>query len=243
MGLADIETSSDGYARRFAGEVGEWMLSVQGRVVLEVLEQCLPGSRPRILDVGGGHGQLVKALSPAGFKVTVSASGSQCIGQLKDLIQAGACDFVEDDLLHSSFGDRSFDLVTCFRLLPHCPDWRRLVAELCRLADRSVLVDYPPLLSFNLFYPLLFRVKLLLEGNTRTFAVFRDVEIAKEFARHGFVLRRRRGEFFWPMVLHRVVNRRRIAQAMERAAGAVGLREAFGSPVVAFFERREAVKY
>ena len=34
---ADIETASDGYARRFAGAIGEWMLGCQSGIVLDLL--------------------------------------------------------------------------------------------------------------------------------------------------------------------------------------------------------------
>ncbi len=53
---ADIETSSDGYANRFGGKTGAWMLAVQERVTKQLLRD-VPASAT-VLDVGGGHGQL-----------------------------------------------------------------------------------------------------------------------------------------------------------------------------------------
>ena len=52
---ADIETSSDGYAARFAGPVGEWMLEIQETITVALLPKTPSAT---ILDVGGGHGQL-----------------------------------------------------------------------------------------------------------------------------------------------------------------------------------------
>ena len=56
---ADIETSSDEYASRFSGEIGEWFLKVQEDATLGILA---PFTQAKILDVGGGHGQLTGAL-------------------------------------------------------------------------------------------------------------------------------------------------------------------------------------
>ncbi|NEO49979.1 MAG: class I SAM-dependent methyltransferase, partial [Moorea sp. SIO4A3] len=52
---ADIETSSEDYASRFAGEIGAWLLKVQEDATLKMLT---PYPKATILDVGGGHGQL-----------------------------------------------------------------------------------------------------------------------------------------------------------------------------------------
>ena len=41
------------------------------------------------------------------------------------------------------FPNRSFDVVCCLRLLMHAPDSRQSVAELYRVAERLVIVDYP----------------------------------------------------------------------------------------------------
>ena len=49
----DIETSSDDYARRFAGPAGQFFLKIQEKAFERVLQ-----GRPicSVLDVGGGHG-------------------------------------------------------------------------------------------------------------------------------------------------------------------------------------------
>ena len=52
-------------------------------------------------------------------------------------IQAGRC--ARARLSRS----RASTSVVCLRVLMHTPDWRRCVAELCRVAERLVIVDYP----------------------------------------------------------------------------------------------------
>ncbi len=68
---ADVETSSEAYARRFSGAVGGWFLAVQADATLDLLR---PFPRARIVDVGGGHGQLAAPLAEAGHDVTVVGS-------------------------------------------------------------------------------------------------------------------------------------------------------------------------
>src|SRR6185503_17765426 len=72
---ADVVTSSDAYARRFAGPVGAWFLDVQARITLELVR---PWPRASVLDVGGGHGQLLGPLLDAGHDVTVYGSAESC---------------------------------------------------------------------------------------------------------------------------------------------------------------------
>ena len=227
---ADIETSSDGYAARFSGPVGAWMLGVQERVVRRLLESLPAGP---ILDVGGGHGQLALPLAAVGREVTVLGSDGSCARRLAPGIAGGRVRFLVGDVLALPFPDRSFDVVLCVRLLPHCDAWARLVAELCRVARAAVIVDYPTDESLNRVAPLLFGAKKRLEGNTRTFTLFRHREVARAFAATGWRVAERAPQFFLPMVLHRALGCRPCSAALEAACGALGLTRRWGSPVIA----------
>ena len=57
---------------------------------------------------------------------------------------------------------------------PTSPRWPELVAALCRLARRAVVVDYPTRRSVNAVADLFFGLKKGVEGDTRPFTVFRD---------------------------------------------------------------------
>src|SRR3954447_15535567 len=145
---ADIGTSSEDYARRFTGAVGRWFIETQTRITLGFLGALPVGAS--ILDVGGGHGQITPPLLEAGYEVTVAGSDPSCATRLQPWISAGRCKFEVADLRTLPYPDRSFDAVVCLRLLPHSVDWRNLIAELCRVASRSVIVDYPSLRSANI---------------------------------------------------------------------------------------------
>ena len=144
---ADVETSSDAYARRFAGAVGAWFLDVQARTTLDLLAPW-PGAR--VLDVGGGHGQLAGPLLDAGHEVTVVGSAPACGDRVRPLVDAGRARFQAGDLLRAALAGprvrRRARLppaaprrATGASWWPSCAGWPR----------RAVIVDYPTRRSVN----------------------------------------------------------------------------------------------
>ncbi|HSC27574.1 MAG TPA: class I SAM-dependent methyltransferase [Vicinamibacterales bacterium] len=232
---ADVETSSDDYARRFAGSAGRWFLERQSSATGELLAGFQPGMR--VLDVGGGHAQLLPLTVARGFDVTVLGSDPSCAGRLAPWLDAGRCRFASGDLSELPFDSRSFDLVLSFRLLPHLHDWRRVAGELCRVARRSVVVDYPSTRSVNVLAGRLFGLKRRIEENTRPFALFAPGEIAEAFSASGFRVAAARPQFFFPMALHRLHGSALGARALEAAPRLLGLTRRLGSPVIVRADR------
>jgi 2-polyprenyl-3-methyl-5-hydroxy-6-metoxy-1,4-benzoquinol methylase len=215
--------------------VGRWFLERQARLTLELLRPW-PGAR--VVDVGGGHGQLALPLLEAGHAVTIYASSpAACSDEVRALEAQGRVTVKTGDLLGGSWPDRAFDVALCFRLLPHARQWRALAGELARLAARAVVVDYPTTRSLNAVSGAFFGLKRRVEGDTRPFAVFRDGEVAEAFASLGLRVSGRRPQFFFPMALHRSLRSTALARALEGAAAAVGLTRALGSPVILRLER------
>jgi 2-polyprenyl-3-methyl-5-hydroxy-6-metoxy-1,4-benzoquinol methylase len=234
---ADVETSSDAYARRFAGPVGEWFLRVQRDATLALLRPL--GGPLRVLDVGGGHGQLAAPLADAGHDVTVLGSSDSCRPRVAALVDAGRVRWRAGDLLGLPFEARAFDVALAFRLLPHVAKWRALVAELCRVAARAAIVDYPSRRSANAAASSLFAAKKSVEGDTRPFEVFADADVAAAFAAHGFRVRATRRQFAVPMAAHRALGLAPASRAVEGAARLAGLTALLGSPVVARADRAD----
>lgn len=232
----DLHSSSSEYAKRFIGPVGQWFLSVQGRVFLSLLGE---GGKRSLLDVGGGHGQVVGLASGAGFDVTVLGSGNCFSESTRELFEKGGCSFRVGSLLDLPFSDRQFEVVACFRQISHITDWRRLIAELCRVSSSTVIIDYPPLRSFNLFLPGLFFLKKKIERNTRRFTIFSDREVLRVFGENGFKLEKRIAQFFIPMGLHRLINMVGISVFLERVMASIGLVRFFGSPVIVKMVRKD----
>ena len=233
---ADLETSSDAYARRFEGAVGRFFLETQRDAVLDLLG---PFPRARVLDVGGGHAQLTGPLVEAGHDVTVLGSDPACEARVRPWTGAGPARFVAADLLEPGLEPRSFDVVLSLRLLPHVRRVDAVTATLARLARRAVVVDYPTRRSVNAVSGLFFGLKHGVEGDTRPFRVFSDDEIAEAFAAHGLSPTGRRPQFLAPMAPYRALGSAGLARGLEGAARALGLTGLLGSPVVLRLERRD----
>jgi 2-polyprenyl-3-methyl-5-hydroxy-6-metoxy-1,4-benzoquinol methylase len=231
----DVETSSAAYARRFQGAVGDWFLEVQARLTLELLRPW-PGAR--VLEVGGGHGQLTGPLVEAGYEVTVLASDESCRERVRPWVDAGRARFEVGDLSQPPGGRSAFDLALSFRLLPHVGDWPALVAGLCRAARWAVVLDYPTRRSVNNWSGAFFDVKKQVEGDTRPFRVFDDREVEEAFAAQGFTATARRPQFLLPMALHRGLRAAPLSRGLEAAAAGLGLTRRWGSPVVLRTEPR-----
>jgi SAM-dependent methyltransferase len=233
---ADIVTSSEDYASRFAGRVGAWFLKIQEEATLRFI---LPYPNGKVLDVGGGHGQLTGALARKDYQLTVLGSAEICKARIQSWIDQGTCDFRVGNILRLPYPDKSFDVVLSFRLLPHVSQWKLFLAELARVAEKAIILDYPEIQSINFFAPHTFRLKKRLEGNTRPYACFRGADLLEVFSSHGFVRSARFPEFFFPMVFHRKLNSPKISSWLERFSRRVGLTGRFGSPVILKLVRQE----
>jgi SAM-dependent methyltransferase len=230
----DVETASDGYAARFAGPTGSWMLEVQARRALELVRSVEPGPLS-VLDVGGGHGQLVAPLLSAGHRVVVHGSRPACHRRLAP--RAGLAR-VSANLWALPFRDRSFDLVTGIRLLAHVVEWRELLAEMSRVSRRLVLVDFPVRGALHRLAPSLFGAKQKLEGNTRPYFDYAPGEVEAALGAAGLAPAGLAREFALPMVLHRGVRSPALSRGLESLASGLGLTRRIGSPILLLARRQ-----
>ena len=231
---ADADTSTDAYARRFAGPVGAWFLEVQQRIVLDLLSPW-PGAN--LLDLAGGHAQVAGSLIAAGHRLTVAGSRETCRERLDRTLPPGSFAYRTADLLDLPWPDRSFDVVLSLRFLSHVVRWQRLLQEMCRVARHAVMLDYADRRSFNLIAGPLFAAKRRMERNTRRYHVFNRGVLVREFARHGFGSPVARPEFVLPMVLHRAARSVSLTRAVEGSLYAAGMTRLLGSPVILRVQR------
>ncbi len=222
----DVESASEGYAARFAGPAGAWMLDVQARALLALLA-ALP-ERLTVLDVGGGHGQLTRALAGAGHRVVVHGSRAACHARRA----GGAAPRVTADPWLLPFREQSFDVVVSVRLLAHVEAWRELLSEMARVARRGVAVDFPVRGALHRLAPALFATKKRLEGNTRPYFDYAPGEVADALAGAGLSQMRVVRQFAWPMVLHRRLGAPRLSRALEGLARGLGVTPRTGSPAL-----------
>lgn len=237
----DVETSSDGYARRFDGTVGRFLLDSQEQAVDRLLgPPAGQGQALRtVLEVGGGHGQLTPMLLRRGCRVWVQGSRAACADRLQPLMrdEADRLQFVASNLWSLPFRDGAFDTVIAIRLMAHVERWRELLAEMARVARHRLLIDYPPRSGANVLEPLLFRVKRRLEGNTRPYFCYTEAEL--KGALHGLGFKRIEVErqFGVPMVVHRTLRRPDASRALERLSRSIGATRRYGGPALLVAER------
>jgi SAM-dependent methyltransferase len=234
---ADVDSSTEQYARRFSGPVGRWFLRVQSQATLAFLAEL--GDGATVLDVGGGHAQVVPPLIAAGYRVTVAGSAPSCGQRLEPWTLTGRCRFDVADLQHLPYEDATFDAVICYRLLAHSVNWTRLVHELCRVARHRVILDYPARRSVNVVSRRLFDLKRSVEGiTTRRFSLYGRDEIAGAFEAAGFEVSGEEPQFLLPMALYRLTRSATFARAAEWPGRRLGLTRALGSPVIVRADRR-----
>ena len=226
---ADIETSSNEYARRFEGEVGAWLLKIQEQATLEMLA---PYPNATVLDVGGGHGQLTGGLVRSGCRVTVLSSSEECKARIRPYLDDGRADFQVGNILEMPYPDKAFDIVISYRLLPHVTRWQEFLTELSRVAKKAIIIDYPEIRSINSVTPYLFFLKKQMESDTREFTCYRKKDLLRFFNELGFRKAGRYPEFFLPMMLHRKLKQHGFSVAVEKFFRLTGLTGLFGSPVI-----------
>ena len=236
---ADLASSSDAYAARFSGTVGRWFLELQANITLNALTGLPAGAT--VLDVGGGHAQLVPPLVARGYRVTVVGSDRACGRNLGPWVAAGQCRFDVADLQRLPYAPAAFSAVLCFRLLAHSVAWTRLVGELCRVAADRVVADYPSRRSINVIADRMFAMKRSVEGAlTRPYAVYDPEDIAQAFTRSGFRVVQQVPQFFMPMMLYRMMRSDRLGRVIEWPARRFGVTRLLGSPIIVRADRRHA---
>ncbi len=225
---ADLDASTDRYAKRFGGSGGVWLLSRQTAALRSLIGE---DRGARVLDVGGGHGQIAAPLLEDGHSVTVHASSEAALGQVRRLDHPNLA-LSTGGLMPLPFADGSFDVVTSFRIMAHIGDWRGYLAELARVARQAVIVDFPIPSGANALAPLLFGLKKKIEGDTRRFDTIRRADARDVLEQAGFTPTGEIGQFVVPIVVHRKLAMPRLSAALERACGGIGLASMLGTPVV-----------
>jgi ubiquinone/menaquinone biosynthesis C-methylase UbiE len=230
----DIETASDEYAARFGGRAGQFFLAKQAKCVGEMLT----GGIESVLEVGGGHGQLIPVYEEQGMTVTIQGTDESCFEQLNRRYPGNAATYVTSELLQLPFDDDAFDAVVAVRLISHLTHWDATISEMCRVARKCVVIDYPSVFALNALTPIFFQIKKKAEGNTRTYQSFSRTKLAKAFDQSGFSISRSRSQFTLPMFVHRKASGAPILQSAESFFESSGITRLFGSPVVARADRR-----
>ena len=228
---ADSEAAGTFEDRRFAGPLGRMVAAEQMRVLANMIGRI---HERRILDVGTGTGRVAAMLAAGGAHVTGIDTSERMLDAARKRASAQLVEvtFLRADAHSLDFEARSFDVVVCLGVLPAARDWRRCLAESCRIADRLVIFDYPSATSVALIHSAIRRTL-----RARPYRVLTRSVVAHTLTGSRFRVRSTHRQFMLPMWLHRAMRSRRMSARLERAFDRVGLRRRFGTPVTVCAER------
>jgi 2-polyprenyl-3-methyl-5-hydroxy-6-metoxy-1,4-benzoquinol methylase len=107
-----------------------------------------------ILDAPCGVGRATVMLAKEGYEVTGIDLGEGALELARKAVAAANVKAVieKQDLVKLDYADDQFDAVLCFRLIHHLPTPQHreeIIAELCRVAKRYVLISYLSPLSLT----------------------------------------------------------------------------------------------
>jgi 2-polyprenyl-3-methyl-5-hydroxy-6-metoxy-1,4-benzoquinol methylase len=222
--------------RRFGGPIGELVASTQARVLATMIG-CLQARR--ILDVGTGTGRAALMFARGGARVTAVDASEEML-QVARQRAAGegvAVRLVQGDAHDLQFADRTFEVGVCLRVLMHAPDWKRCLAELCRVADGLVIFDYPSATSAAALESLARRLQQAAGGRTEAYRVLRRAAIERALRQSGFRVRSVHRQFVLPIQFHRMIGSPRFTELSEHLLERAGLLRLCGSPVTVCAER------
>jgi len=223
-------------SRRFGGPIGEYIASSQARVLADMVGRITDRS---IVDVGTGTGRAAILMARGGARVTAVDASEQMleVARKRAADQQLKIRFLQRDAHALEFADREFDVAICLRVLMHTPDWQACLRELCRVAGRLVIVDYPAAVSVALVESISRKVVHTLGARTEAYRVFSDRSIRHTLELSNFRIRSTHRQFVMPIQLHKAIGSRRFTAWSEGVLDRVGLLKRFGSPVTVVAER------
>jgi ubiquinone/menaquinone biosynthesis C-methylase UbiE len=233
---ADPATARTFDEQRFGGPIGELIASDQSAALANFVGRVHGRT---ILDVGTGTGRVALFFAGGGAKVTgVDASDAMlAVARKRAAEQSVKVKFMIGDAHALDFPDRSFDVAVSLRVLMHTPKWRACVSELCRVADRLVILDYPSSRSLAAVQSGLRRLSFRFGARTEPYRVFSDAEVAEALDRAGFRVRSVHRQFVLPIGFHKLFGSQKFTVAVEERLDRAGLLKWFGSPVTLVAER------
>jgi ubiquinone/menaquinone biosynthesis C-methylase UbiE len=222
--------------RRFGGPIGEYVAKSQARVLANMVGRIQDRS---IVDVGTGAGRAAILMARGGARVTAVDASEQMleVARQRAAEERLKIKFVRGDAHALQFPDREFDVAICLRVLMHAPEWRRCLGELCRIAERLVIFDYPAAMSAALFESVSRRVVHTLGVRTEAYRVISDRAIRQALRQSNFQVRSVHRQFVMPIQFHRAIGSRKFTIWSEDLLDRAGLLKRLGSPVTVVAER------
>lgn len=225
----DVFTASPAYDTRFSGALGDYFLSVQEQAVISHLERITTGS-VSIIEIGGGHLQITKKLLALGHSVTIHGSTDEALAKLDSSELSSKVQRVVCPLEQLNQKIKRSDIVIALRLLPHVVDEKTLLSQMIRLAKTGIIFDFASTRGLNSLSKLTFALKQGIEKNTRPYFNHSPAAVKKTLLELNCKEIEFKGQFVFPMGLHRGVNKVSLSKLIESIGQPV--RDLWGNPII-----------
>ncbi len=172
MRIRHLPYHIDERADRFAYYENFWKR--QGLALL--LKHCNPAGRS-LLDYGCGRGECLEFARKAGFIVQGTDVDPECV---KLAARFGpACQLLASDPL-SQFGAKSFDVVTCFHVLEHVENPKRILSDLASIARSYVVLAVPNLRYLHRLFHTRIELAIVNEGHLQSWDHWHLLNLAEK---------------------------------------------------------------
>jgi SAM-dependent methyltransferase len=145
----------------------------------------------RIIDIGHGSGTTLNFFREFGFQGSIGIDNSPSSIQLSERLYGFRknIDIFQMDAMMMSYKDKNFDLVFSNGLLEHHNNWMldKIVSEMCRVANRYVLLFQPdPSSFFGKIIRYIVNNKIIFDGEAEN--NYSEKDFIGFFSKHGFKL-------------------------------------------------------
>jgi 2-polyprenyl-3-methyl-5-hydroxy-6-metoxy-1,4-benzoquinol methylase len=129
-----------------------------------LMKHCSP-SENSLLDYGCGRGECLKFASEAGFSVKGTDTDATCVRLANRYGETCILD-PEDPL--AQFGSKSFDVVTCFHVLEHVDNPKKVLEALGKIARAYVVLAVPNLRYLHRMFTRQIEVEIMNPGHLQS---------------------------------------------------------------------------
>jgi 2-polyprenyl-3-methyl-5-hydroxy-6-metoxy-1,4-benzoquinol methylase len=109
--------------------------------VLKRIDKLIVNNKKRALDFGAGTGNITGKLLRLGYTVTaVDISSDMCEvlkRQFKDYVKENKLKVVNSSIEEAGFEGQQFDLITCYSVLHHLPDYLAVIQKLSTILRKG----------------------------------------------------------------------------------------------------------
>ena len=130
-----------------------------------MLQKHIKPAGETILDYGCGRGETLQIFGKSGFKVTGADVDPECVRRAQ---RFGDAVILDPNEPVKQFGEKSFDIVTCFHVLEHVDNPKKTLSELSSISRQYVLLAVPNLRYLNLLFARKVEISYVNEGHLQS---------------------------------------------------------------------------